>query len=190
MALKAGSVVAMPDLACIGLVKKVGDAYLSQKEVYHVIAIEVEAKFGGRDGLFFVCFEPRWFGASFDPTILITEESHKPVKYGMYCRTVNGVAKPSVLVSVLGEQFEAFGNEFNALEAPSAKDVSDILRQYALGRDVGYILTQRKGEDGELMEQYNISRFFPLTDEGIKIISEQAKSAKRKTPLVITWDEE
>jgi hypothetical protein len=68
--------------------------------------------------------------------------------------------------------------------------VSDILRQYALGRDVGYLLTQRKDEDGTLMEQYNVSRFFPLTDEGLKNITEQAANPKRKTPLLTTWDEE
>lgn len=189
MALKAGSVLTLPDLACIGLVNKVGDAYLSEKGVYHVIPIEIKAKFAGRDGVFFLVFEPRWFGASFDPKELLAEEPRKPVKYGMYCRTCAGEARPSLLANILGDKFEAFAGEFDNLDNPTADDVAEIFRTYAAGQDVGYIMAQRKDEDGKPMEQYNIQRFFDISDAGLAEITRQAQSEKRKTPLVITWDE-
>jgi hypothetical protein len=189
MALKAGVVQAMPDLACIGLVKKVGEVYLSTKEVYHVLPVEIEAKFGGRDGLFFYLFQPSWFGAKFDPETLLKEDK-KGTRYGMYRRYVNDEKRPSVLACLVGEEFDKLAAEFDALGEVNEKHVEEIIRQYAVGRDVGYVMTQRTDpETKELMEQYNIKSFFPLTDEELKRVTEQAGSEKRRKPLVVTWDE-
>jgi hypothetical protein len=140
--------------------------------------------------VFFLVFEPRWFGSDFDPKALLEEERQKPVKYGMYCRTVNGEAKPSVLAAILGEQFDAFAAEFDGLEEPTAEDVEQIFRKYAAGVDVLYVMKQRKDEDGKPMEQYNITSFYPATEESITNLIEQSQNPKRKTPLTVTWDEE
>ncbi len=195
MALKAGTVQSMPDLACIGMVKSVGEAYLSEKGVYHVLPVEVTAKFGGRDGLFFFLFQPRWFAGKFEPTDLLKEDA-KGTLYSMYRRYVATEVKrgdkkelSGALVALAGDEFPKLAAEFDALDTVSEKDVEEAIRRYVVGRDVGYIMTQRKDEDGSLMEQYNIQRFFPLTDTEIKYVTEQAENKKRRQPLVVTWDE-
>jgi len=191
MALKAGSVQALPDLACVGLIKKVGDPYLSEKGVYHVIAIEIEGKYAARDGVFFLVFEPRWFGARFDPDELTNERDAKgrPIKHGMYRRTVADEQKPSVLQAILGDEFEKFSNEFTE-DDPTAEDIGRIIRKHLNGRDVLYLMKQRLDEDKKLTEQYNIQAFYPLTEEQMEYLIEQSTNERRKTPLVVTWDTE
>lgn len=190
MALKAGSVLQLPDLACIGLVEAVDPAYLSQKGVYHVLPIKIKGKFGARDGVFFFIFEPRWFGASFEATDLLNEGTSGRTKYGMYCRNVNGEGRNAILPSVLGEEFENFAAEFDGLEEPSGEEVGQIIRKYLVGRDVVYTMKQRTDEDGKLTEQYNIAGFFPYTDESLQYLVQQSQNENRKTPLVVTWDTE
>lgn len=195
MALKAGSVLALPDLACIGSIAKVGDAYLSQKGEYHVFSIEVKAKFAGRDGVFFVVFEPEWFAPGFSPADLLEREKGS-VKYGMYGRTVLHEEKPTILTAILGESFEAFDADLDKsgigearTDLEAAKIVSSLVRKHAIGREVVYIMTQRKDEEGKLMETYNVQRFLPYSEDTLVDLAEQAANGKRKTPLVVTWDE-
>jgi hypothetical protein len=194
MALKAGSVQALPDLACVGLVKKVGEAYLSEKGVYHVIPIEIEGKYAGRNGVFFLVFEPRWFSDGFDPEELVSERDAKgrPIKHGMYRRTVADTAKPSVLQAMLGEDFDAFAANFDSKyeETEGAKAIGSIIRESLVGRDVLYVMKQRKEEDGTLTEQYNIQSFYTLNDDNLAYLAEQQNNERRKTPLQVTWDEE
>jgi hypothetical protein len=191
MALTAGVVPAMPDQACIGLVKKVGDVYLSAKGVYHVLPIEIEGKFSGRDGTFFFLFEPRWFHATFDPQVMLQEGKDGQTKYSLYRRMVNDASKPSVLQAILGDDFNAFAAEFDSLGEPDEKQIADVIRRNASAKDVGYVLNQRTDEDKELMEQYNIKYFFPVTDEALASMVEQSENHKRRRgPLVITWDVE
>ena len=190
MALTAGVVPAMPDLACIGMVAKVDDVRLSDKKVYHVLPIEIKAKFSGKDVTYFLIFEPRWFAANFDPQVLLEEGRDGSIKYSFYRRTVADAKKPSVLQVILGGEFENVAAEFDAIGEPTAEQVADVIRRHALGQEVGYVQYQRTDEDGELMEQYNIKYFFPLDDDTLKTTAEQAQSPKRKRgPMVVTWDE-
>lgn len=189
MALKAGSVLQLPDLACIGMVEKVDNAYLSQKGVYHVLPLKIKGKYAGRDGVFFFIFEPRWFGASFEAHDLLEEGAAGRTKYGMYCRNVNGEGRNAILPSVIGEEFESFANEFTN-EDPSGEEVGEIVRKYLTGKDVVYVMKQRTDDDGKLTEQYNIAGFYPYTQESLDYLIEQSKNEKRKTPLVVTWDVE
>lgn len=188
MALKAGSVPSMPDLACVGLVKKVGEAYLSEKGVYHVLPLEVKANYGGRDGMFFFLFQPRWFEQGFDPQDLLREEKAGKL-YGVYRRQIADEARPSVLQAIMGEEFDKLAEAFDDAPEATPEVIEEILREFLTGREVGYIMTQRKDEDGALTEQYNIQRFFPLDEETIKAVVEQSQNPKRRTPLVVTWDE-
>lgn len=194
MALTAGVVPELPDLACIGMVSKVGDVKLSEKGVYHVLPIEIKGKFSGKDGLYFLIFRPEWFGASFVPKSLLDMEDQKQgqTQYSFYRRVVADASKPSVLQAILGEDFEKAGAEFDAIgNDPTAEQVADVIRRYAVGKDVGYVQYQRTDEEGELMEMYNIKYFFPANDEdAVKDVMKQADNQKRKRgPLVITWDE-
>lgn len=191
MALTAGVVPALPDLACIGMVSKVGEVKLSEKGVYHVLPIEIKGKFSGKDGTYFLIFEPRWFGSAFVPKSLLDEGKDGATKYSFYRRVVNDVNKPSVLKAILGEDFDKAGAEFDAIgDEPSAEQVADVIRRYAVGKDVGYVQYQRTDEDGELMEMYNIKYFFPTDDDSLGEVVEQSNNQKRKRgPLVITWDE-
>lgn len=190
MALTAGVVPAMPDLACIGMVSKVGEVKLSDKGVYHVLPIEIKAKFSGKDGTFFLIFEPRWFGGSFDPKDLLEEGKVGQTKYSFYRRLVADANKPSALQAILGEDFDAAAAEFDSIGDPDEKQVADVIRKYATGKDVGYVQYQRTDEDGELMEMYNIKYFFPADGDNMNSVIEQAGNEKRKRgPLVVTWDE-
>lgn len=192
MALKAASVLALPDLACQGFIKKVGNVKLSDKGVYHVLPIEVEGKYAARDGVFFFIFEPRWFGASFDPEVLKDEldSQGRPIKYRMYLSNINGEGRPSALVSLLHEDFEAFSDELTE-EDPTPEGIADLLREVLTGREVLYIMKQSKdSETGALMDRYNIQSFYAPTTENVEYLQKQADNPKRKTPLVVTWEEE
>lgn len=204
----AGQVPEMPDLACIGYVKKVGEVKLSEKGVFHVLSLEIEGRYSGKDGTFFFIFEPRWFEKSFDPKTLIEEdeafnEAHaaeikagvvkRSGKNGIYRRYINDKTRPSVLQAICdgedGSIFAEVAARFDALPAVTPKDVENILREYLTGREVGYVMTQRTDDDGSLMDLYNIARFFPLTQSGLKAITEEANNPRRRKPLVVTWDE-
>ena len=190
MALKAASVPVLPDLACIGMVEKVDAAYLSKNGVYHVLPLKIKSKYAGRDGVFFYIFEPRWFGANFNASELLAEGAAGRTKYGMYCRNVNGEGRNAILTSTLGDDFEAFAGEFEALEEPSHTEVGEIVKKYLTGKDVVYVMKQRTDDDGKLTEQYNISGFYPYTQETLDYLVAQSENEKRKTPLVVTWDVE
>lgn len=194
MALKAGSVPVMPDLAVLGLVKSVGEAYLSQKEVYTVLPIELKGLHGGRGGVFFFLFQPSWFAKDFDPAFLLEAD---PILYSNYRRNVADEKRPSVLQVLVGDKFDEFAEKFDAFDIdPEPKEIADLIREYILGNETGYIMEQRtdKNEDGtiELSEQYNIRRFFSGTeDEAKKLRVDVARRVKNgKKPLVITWEEE
>jgi hypothetical protein len=190
MALTAGVVPALPDLACTGLVAKVGEVKLSEKGVYHVLPIEVKATSAGKDGTFFFLYEPRWFGSSFNPSVMLEEGKDGATKYSLYRRMVADSKKASTLQAILGEDFDKAAAEFDEIGEPDAKQVADVIRRHATGKDVGFVSYQRTDEDGELMEMYNIKYFFALNEESIKSITEQAANQKRRRgPLVVTWDE-
>lgn len=192
MALKAGSVLPLPDLACMGHIAKVGDAKLGTKGVYHNVPVEVKGKFAGRDGVFFFIFEPRWFGASFDPDELKGEfdDKGRPMKYRLYMAYINGESRPSTLAAILGDDFDKFAAELTT-EDPTPQEIAEKLREFFVGREVMYVMKQRKDEDtGTLMDQYNIQSFYAATVENIKYLQEQANNPKRKTELVVTWDED
>jgi len=191
MALKAGKVPDLPDLACVGMVSKVGAAYLSEKGRYHVLPIEVKGKSGGRDATFFFLFQPRWFSKDFEPSSLMAEDP-KGSLYGSYRRMCNDEDRVSVLEAIAGENFSALCEKFDEIGDPTEKDIENVLREFLNGNDCGYIMQQRIDKDDagnkHLTEQYNIQRFFPLTDAEIQGVVEQSESEKRRKRLVVTWD--
>lgn len=189
MALAAAGVLELPDLACIGVVSKVGQAYLSKSGAFYVVAITIDAKGAGRAGTFFLTFEPRWFGDGFNPKDLLSEPEGSKL-YGMYRRTVNNGTDRTTLAALLNDRFDAFAAEFDGNPEPTPSDIDAALRKHLVGQDVLYIMVQRTDDSGELMEQYNIKSFFAINDDNINYLMEQVenKGGKRKTPLVITWD--
>jgi hypothetical protein len=111
-----------------------------------------------------------------------------PKLYGSYRKFIADEKRASVLQCLVGEENFA---KLEPLTKATPKDVTAMLRENALGNDVGYVSYQRVDEDGSLMDQYNINRFFPLTDAGIEAITNEAGNEnRRRGPLVITWDEE
>jgi hypothetical protein len=193
MALKAAEVLAMPDLACIGVIAKVDKVRLSEKGVYHVLPIEVKGQYGAKDATFFYIFKPEWFDPSFDPRTLADE----PKVYGVYKRYVADAARDSVLSAVAnsGDErgFDKLAAEFDTLAAVDEHSVEQVLREHLAGKETGYILSQRKDKDDNgnsvLMEQYNINRFFNPTEEAMADLIKQAANPKRRVPLIVTWDE-
>ncbi len=191
MSLAAGKIPKMPDLACLGAVKDVGDVHLSEKEVYYVIPINVEGKFGGRDATFYFLFQPGWFEKDFDPAILLKEDK-KGKLYSAYRRFVNDESRVSALVALAGEDFDKLVTAFDELEEVDENAVAEVLKQVLPGQDVGYILSQRYDMvDGKRVptEMYNIGRWFLPSEEGIKAIQVEANNPKRRKSLVLTWEE-
>lgn len=189
MALSAAGVLAQPDQACIGSVKSVSAPYLSKSGVYHVLPIEIEGKYAApKTSKFYFIFEPRWFGSTFDPKELLAEGTEGQKKYGMYRRAING-GRNAILAAILGDQFDNFAAEFDSLEEPSLDEIGQIIRKYLVGVDTLYVMKQRVDE-GELTEQYNITGFYPYTQEQLDYFVEQSQNENRKTPLVVTWDVE
>ncbi len=191
MSLAAGKIPKMPDLACLGVVKEVGDVYLSEKGVYYVIPVQIEGKYGGRDATFFFLFQPKWFERNFDPATLLKED-RKGKLYGAYRRFVNDESRVSALVALAGKEFSALVEAFDGLEKVDEKAVEEVLKQILPGQDVGYILTQRFDmAEGKRTptEMYNIGRWFALDEAGLKAISVDANNPKRRKPLVMTWED-
>ena len=200
MVFKAGAVPSMPDLACIGMIKKVGEVRLSNKGVYHVLPIEIEGTRGGKNGTYFFLFQPRWFEPNFDPAVLLAEDEairqevdefgkkKNSSLYTMYRRYIADEKNVSVLQALAGDNWDAMAEAFDRQSNSDPKTIEGILREYLTGNEVVYTMTQRTEDDGSLMDQYNISRFYPATEEGLKAVMESAKSSRRKRPLVITWD--
>jgi len=193
MAFKPGNVQKMPDLACIGLVKKVGDVCKKDEGVYHYIPIEIEAKYGGRSGSFYFLFQPDWFGKAFDPAVLL-EKSPDGKLYGTYRRMINDQKRVAALVGLCGDSFELVSKAFDEAGDASPDQIISILREALTGRDVGYVCRQRKDKDEagnrELTEFYNIDRFFKLDEESLQAIIEASENESRRTPLVVTWDQD
>lgn len=217
MALAAGKVREKPDLACVGRIKAVGEAKLSKGEVYHVVAVEVEAYQAGQSGTFFFLFRPEWFKADFDPASILSTEYVKKGENGeaipvnpevvldrVYRRhiantTHNDDGKrtgaPAFLQAVTVDDerpdgFEKLAAEFDQFtkKPPKPEEVQRIVAEHVLGREVGYICKQRK-DDGELTEQYNIDSFFSLTENEMKRLENSATNGKRRRKLLITWDQ-
>ncbi len=191
MSLQAGKIPKMPDLACLGAVKDVGEAYLSDKGVYYVLPIQIEGKFGARDATFFFLFQPKWFEKAFDPATLLKED-RKGRLYGAYRRFVNDETRVSALSALAGDAFESLVEAFDGLGAVDETAVAEVLRQTLVGQDVGYILTQRYDiTDGKKTptELYNIGRWFRLDEAGLKGIAEESNNPKRKKSLVVTWED-
>ncbi len=202
MSLKAGTIPDMPDLACMGIVKKVGEVRLSNKGVYHVLPIEIEGKAGGRNGTYFFLFQPRWFGKTFDPAQLMDEDEairletdpetgkkRTSALYTMYRRYVNDEKKASALKCLAGENWNSMVGVFDGLAEVNEKVIEQVLREFLTGNEVVYVMTQRTEDDGSLTEQYNIQRFVPATVEGAKSVVKESENPRRRRPLVITWDE-
>lgn len=208
MAFKAAQVQELPDKACIGRITEVGDAYMSAKGVYGVLPISIEASFAGQNTTYYFLFRPEFFEPTFDPeTILVTDyedsegnavDGHKV--YGMYKKFIHDESKTSVLVALTTNSDDPDG--FSRLAAAVDKltppvdlaTVTQILQEHLLGREVGYVLSQRvdRDEDGNkvLTELYQVNYFFPVTSEGLESVLKSANSGRRKRPLVITWPEE
>jgi len=194
MAFKPGIVQKMPELACIGMVKAVGDAYKKEGGTYHVLPIDIEGMYAGRTGKFFFLFEPCWFGKDFDPASLLERDPSGKL-YGGYRRMVNDEKKTSALVGLCGEVFESVAKAFDEAGEATAEQINQILREALTGREVGYICRQRvdKDEEGkkELTEFYQIDRFFDLSkEEEVQAVIEASENESRRTQLVVTWDQD
>jgi hypothetical protein len=192
MAFNRAQIQELPDLACVGIVKRIGDGKPSKTEgsPYHVMAIEVKAQGIGKDGTFYWLYQPDWFRSDFDPRSL-----GDGVLYSMYGKHFAHSKKPSILEALANcaqpSGFDKLAEQFQSIEAQGITDetVTELLREFLTGAEVGFISGQRKDE-GELTEQYQINRFFVPDEDGIAAVEREAANARRKKPLKITWQEQ
>lgn len=199
MSLSKATVAERPDLACIGSVQKVGEVKQSEGSKFHNFAIELKGHFGAPDSTYYFTFQPRWFSRGFDPTILAGEDKvlkAANAKAGLAFLYAKNIAyanakKPGALEVLLGDNFAAVASAFDQMEPQevTAETVVNILREVIVGAEAGYVLRQKKDEEGNLADQYQLYYFFPTAEGILNSFSEAAANPRRKTPMVVTWDE-
>ena len=212
MALPQAKIQELPDLACVGTIKEVGPVKSpGEGKIYHTIQISIEGAAGGRDSSSVFCFQPEWFDQRFDGDALDNlAETDKAAgrqfgPYWMYCRTVaheKGNATLQVLAQCNGvgepadeNGFAKLGEQFDAIKGTmDATTVQGILRDFLLGKEVGYVLSQATEKDADgnrkLLDKYQVNSFFVPSNEGMAYMVKQQSSNRRKRPLIVTWNEE
>jgi hypothetical protein len=215
MALPTAKIQEMPDLICVGAISEVAAVKEpAEGKTYHTITIDIEAGAGGRDSKYVLCFQPKWFDNSFDDAALqemAETDAAAGNQYGpnwMYGRTVSHQSGRATL-QVLAQctevgAAEEDANGFSKLSAAFAavngtmdgQTVQEILRDFLLGKEVGYVLKQRKDkqEDGSkvLTDQYQVNSFFVPTDKGMAYWTRaKGKTMSDGRPSrIVTWNEE
>jgi len=200
MALAQAVVPEKPDLACIGVITKVGEVKQSEGSKFHSIPLEIKGKSGSPDGRYYYTFQPRWFQAGFDPRVLIQEDKEykeagqKAGQYFLYCRNIAyaNARRPGALEALLGEGFAEFASTFDSMKDDDVTPdvIEQALREVLVGAETGYILKQRTDEEGNPSENYSVDYLFKLDVEGLKGIEMSAASTKRKRPLIMMWNED
>jgi len=200
MALKVALVQEKPDLACLGVVRDVGEPRETERGRYWMLPIEIQSP-QAPDGTFFFLFQPRWFRSDFDPQLLreedqqIQEEAKRlgetppGSQYGMYCRYIAYERQPAALQILAGEDFNKLAAAFDQIPPDQVTPdlIREVLRESLVGKEVGYILRQRRDRDGQLTDFYGVDRLFPAQDYK----RYEQPSSRRRRPLIVTWlDEE
>jgi hypothetical protein len=207
MAAPQAKIQEMPDLVCVGTITEVSEAKApAEGKDYHTLTFDIEAAAGGRDTKYLLCFQPEWFDRKFDDKALeaLAEKDQANNRdygpYWMYGKTVNHQNGKTTLQTLAAckDAFESTEGSFDRLISKfSAVDgtmdgptVQDILRNFLLGLEVGYVLRQRsdKQEDGSkvLTEQYQVNSFFVPDAKGM----EYWTRSKGRRPRIVTWNED
>jgi hypothetical protein len=193
MAFASTPIPELPDLACIGNIKKVGPVKKSESSDYQVLPFEIKSQYAGRDARFHLVFLPEFFAPDFNPARHPDERQVKV--YRMHIApTVNSrgeVTRTSTLMVLANSAepsgFDKLSAAVDQMEDIDPKAIEQLLNEFLSGAEVGYILRQRKDESGELTEQYEVDRFFVPDSQGLADIVEASKG-RRKRPLVLTFE--
>lgn len=199
MALGIGEVVAQPDQACLGTVKSVGNTRASATEgsPYYVTDIEIVGEEGAKNAKYFLVYEPRWFAPDFDVKQLLQEGEAGGKKYQTFRKNIADKKRTGALQALAGvadstgePNYPSLFAAFDELaEEPTPEEIEEILRERLVGQSVGYVLKQDTDESGELMDRMTVSYFFFANTDGVEAITKSAGNAKRRSPLILTWDE-
>jgi hypothetical protein len=200
-------------LAVLGTVTKVAPVKKSDTpgSPFYSAAVELTHDprcAGGRDGTFYLCLIPGFFTADFNidgfsgaqegsdaSKVYVVYRNHiekagRTIKRGPNAgKEIPGDAALQVLA---GEDFLKLvevAKGFTQANPPGLELLSQVLAKLLTGKKVGYVLKQ-DAEDGELLDRYKVSYFFPATQDGIESQTLSASSKKRQTQLVLTWERE
>ena len=202
-----------PDLAVIGTIKTVKNFEKSKKPNSPFYSAELEIEHsskcpGGRDASYYLTLIPEFCTDDFDQQLQTLANAGKGTPasalYFVYSSNIaktggkdkEGNQKPGrgALQVILQADFEKLGEvfaQFKVATPPSIEQLNQVFQKLLTGRNVGYVLRQRKEDDGEtLMDSYEVSYFFPATSAGIEGIKTSAGSKRRKSPLVLTWEQQ
>ena len=165
MAFAKTSAQKKPSLACIGRVIDVGEAAATKSGDYYLVPIEIEGYGAARSTKTNFMFRGDWFGSKFNPESLLKIDGGSSL-YFVFGKNIDQNGSTSVLRGIAGksENFDKLAGELQAL--PGVEDgeidpvqVSDTLRRVlvdeGLGNLVGYVLSQKKEDTGEVDENGN-----------------------------------
>ena len=200
MALTKAVVPDKPDLACIGVVTKVGEVKQSEGSLFNSIPLEIKGRAGSPDSRYYFTFQPRWFQQGFDPRQLIQEDKElkdagrKAGQYFLYCRNIAYANKnrPGSLEILLGDNFDAFAGMLDNIKAEDVTPdlLEQSLREVLVGAECGYLLKQRTDEDGNPSENYGVDYLFRADESTLKAVESSAAGTRRKRPLMVMWNQE
>lgn len=164
----------MPELACLGQVGEVSEPKLTGSGVYYWCGIRLVAQDAGRDRRAGWMYRPEWLAEDFDASGLPAEKGNN-LKF-IYEKHIAAPPKSlrlSVIEGLAGsaEGFAELSTSLNDLQRNGGADPADVkktLEEYFGAHEptVGYILGQKK-EDGQLVDDYEVTRYFWPTSESI-----------------------
>jgi len=194
---RAAEADALPKLACLGYVEKLGEGKITQKGVYHMQTIHIAPMESGKKGVVNFLYVPEWLDAGFNPATL-KEEADGKALYFLYGKNIMSRQSMSVLQGIAGseENFNTLSYNLITTEDKSPEGIQAVLQNFfnEVGPTIGYVLQQRREKTGEVDENgkaiyelqpgYEVGSFFHPTDSEKARIAKQAANGK----LVVTFE--
>jgi hypothetical protein len=196
---KPVAVDALPRLACIGYVDKLGEGKVTEKGIYDMQTIFLAPTESGKQTRVNFLYQPRWLDPSFDYETM-REEDGGDKMISVYRMHLNSKQDMSTLQGLSGSE-EGFGKIQYSLivaEDKSPEGIQAVFQSFFAEENpyIGYILKQRTSKTGEvdargravkvLETGYEVGGYFFPTEENKVKLARQAENAKSN--LVLTFE--
>lgn len=198
MALKSIQAAPMPTLICVGTVGGVNKekSGVTESGMYCKVCINLKATGAGRDQTVYFLFRPEWLNPDFDPNTII-DDYGSSVDF-VYRNNIADVARGgnvSLLEGLAGSAQRAneLKSRLASLGEVTVDNVVETLTNFFNERPdtlVGYNLRQAedkiKDENGHVIDRvktknYNVDRFFYVTEDSLKRARIRAEKSDGKT---------
>lgn len=188
---QAASAPKLPNIACVGTVAAIADTKVSSGGTYNVTGIAIEPRGGGYGAKFSFLSRPEWFSPTFNPDEEF--EGNNSASF-VYTRNIQGPpgSGVSILMGLPGSEDRAgkmVDEIFSSGETQKDEDgnvvafladakLDALIRKYAEGSIVGYVLKQKMEDTGEVDEKnkkirirtanYELDRLFYADEASLK----------------------